>query len=78
MIMLDSLTGQQKAAAIIISLGAESASTVYKYLHEDEVEQLTFEISRLQQLRSEQVEEILLGFYQICLTQKVITEGGVE
>ncbi len=76
--MLDSLTGQQKAAAIIISLGAESASTVYKYLHEDEVEQLTFEISRLQQLRSEQVEEILLGFYQICLTQKVITEGGVE
>lgn len=72
------LTGQQKAAAVIISLGAESASNVYKFLHEEEVEQLTFEIARLQRLKSSEVEDILLSFYQICLTQKVLTEGGVE
>lgn len=75
---ISQLTGQQKAAAVIISLGAESASNVYKYLHEEEVEQLTFEIARLQHLKSSEVEDILLSFYQICLTQKVITEGGVE
>lgn len=76
--MLDGLTGQQKAAAVIISLGAENASSVYKYLHEEEVEQLTFEIARLQHLKSNEVEDILLSFYQLCLTQKVLTEGGVD
>ena len=72
------LTGQQKAAAVIISLGAENASKVYKYLREDEVEQLTFEIARMSHMSAEELDEILESFYQVCLTQKVITEGGIE
>lgn len=76
--MADRLTTQQKAAAVIISLGAENASNIYKYLKEEEIEQLTFEIARLENLGPDDVEEILDSFYQICLTQKVVTEGGVE
>ncbi|MBW7573349.1 flagellar motor switch protein FliG [Caproiciproducens faecalis] len=72
------MNGQQKAAAVIISLGAENASKVYKYLKEDEVEQLTYEIARMSHMSSEQIEDILENFYQVCLTQKVITEGGME
>lgn len=72
------LTSRQKAAAIIISLGAEDASKIYKFLKEDEIEQLTYEISRLQQLKPEVMESTLKDFYDICLTQKVITEGGFE
>nr|WP_319488413.1 flagellar motor switch protein FliG [uncultured Caproiciproducens sp.] len=72
------MNGQQKAAAVIISLGAENASKIYKYLKEDEVEQLTYEIARMSHMTSEQVEEILENFYQVCMTQKVITEGGME
>jgi len=72
------LTGKQKAAIIIISLGAEDASKIYKYLKEDEIEFLTYEISRLQKLSPEVMEETLKDFYDVCLTQKVITEGGLE
>lgn len=72
------LTGKQKAAAIIISLGADDASKIYKYLKEDEVEQLTYEISRLQHLSPQVMENTLKDFYDVCLTQKVITEGGLE
>jgi len=72
------LTGKQKAAAIIISLGAEDASKIYKYLKEDEIEFLTYEISRLEQLSPQIMEETLKDFYDVCLTQKVITEGGLE
>lgn len=72
------LTGRQKAAAIIISLGADDASKIYKYLKEDEIEQLTFEISRLQHLSPQVMENTLKDFYDLCLTQKVITEGGFE
>lgn len=72
------LTGRQKAAAIIISLGADDASKIYKFLREDEIEQLTYEISRLQHLNPQVVEQTLKDFYELCLTQKVITEGGYE
>lgn len=72
------LTGRQKAAAIIISLGAEDASKIYKYLKEEEIEYLTYEIARLQQLNPQVMEDTLKDFYDICLTQKVITEGGLE
>ena len=72
------LTGKQKAAAIIISLGAEDASKIYKYLKEDEIENLTYEISRLQHVSPELMEETLKDFHDLCLTQKVITEGGFE
>lgn len=71
-------SGAQKAAAVIIAMGTESASQIYKFLKEDEVEQLTYEIARMNQLDSEEIEGILSDFYQLCLTQKVITEGGVE
>lgn len=72
------LTGKQKAAAIIISLGADDASKIYKFLKEDEIEQLTYEISRLQHLNPNIMENTLKDFYDLCLTQKVITEGGLE
>lgn len=76
--MADKLTGKQKAAAIIISLGADDASKIYKYLKEDEIEQLTYEITRLQHLSPQAMEDTLKDFYDLCLTQKVITEGGLE
>jgi len=72
------LTGKQKAAAIIISLGADNASKIYKFLKEEEIEQLTYEISRLQHLNPQIMEDTLKDFYDLCLTQKVITEGGFE
>jgi len=76
--MSDKLTGKQKAAAIIISLGADDASKIYKFLKEEEIEQLTYEISRLQHLSPQTMESTLKDFYELCLTQKVITEGGLE
>ncbi|MCQ2511688.1 MAG: hypothetical protein MJ116_14620, partial [Lachnospiraceae bacterium] len=39
-----SLTGRQKAAIFLISLGPDVSSEIMKHLREDEVETLTFEI----------------------------------
>ncbi len=75
---LATLSPQQQAAAVIISLGAESASNVYKYLNDDEIEQLTVEITSLKKITPEETESVLNSFYQMCLTQKVIAEGGME
>lgn len=71
------LSGKQKAAAIIVSLGADKASKVYKYLQEEDIEQLTLEIAQLKPISPEDFESILEDFYAICLAQKVVTEGGI-
>lgn len=72
------LTSPEKAAAVIISLGAENASKIYKYLREEEVEQISLEIAKLGKLSPQDMKEINDDFYGLCITQKVITEGGVE
>ena len=41
------ISGKSKAAIIAISLGTESAASVFKYLKEEEIEQLIVEISRI-------------------------------
>lgn len=69
---------EQKAAAVVVALGTEKASKIYKYLSTDEVEALTLEVAKLGHLQAEETEQILDDFYKNCLTQKVVTDGGVE
>lgn len=72
------LTYPQKAAAVIVSLGADKASGLYQYMEPEEIEQLTLEVARLGMLDSEQTESVLTEFYQNCMTSKAVTEGGLE
>lgn len=72
------LNGPQKAAAIIVALGADKASNLYQYMDSEDVEQLTLEVARLAFLNSEQTEGILNEFYQMCMMNKAVTEGGLE
>ena len=73
----ETLTPIKKAAAIVIALGAERASEVYKFLNEEEIEQLSLEIAKLERLSPEDMQETVEDFYGLCITQKVINEGGV-
>ena len=75
---LPPLTNAQKAATVIVALGADKASALYKYMEPEDVEQLTIEVAKLGFLNSEQTEEVLNDFHQICLTNKAVTEGGLE
>ncbi len=72
------LTALQKAAIVVTSIGAENASEVYKRLSEDDVEKLTFEVSSMPYIEIDKVDAVLNEFYELCLTQKVITEGGLD
>ena len=72
------LTGRQKAAILIVSLGPEIAANVYKFLGEEDIEQLTLEIANLGKITSEEKVEIVDEFYQMLLAQNYITEGGID
>lgn len=68
----------RKAATVILSLGVEYASQVFKYLRPDEIEQITMQIATLDNLSSLAVESTMEEFYNLCVAQKYITEGGIE
>lgn len=75
---LPKLSGPQKAAAVIVSMGADKASQIYQFLEPEELEQLTLEVAKLGFLDGEQTEDVLNEFYQLCMTNKAVTEGGLE
>lgn len=74
---ISKMTPTQRAAAVLIALGAENASEVYKYLREDEIETLSLEIAKLDRMSPDDMKEIVDDFYGMCVAQKVIAEGGV-
>ncbi|KGP92857.1 flagellar motor switch protein FliG [Pontibacillus chungwhensis BH030062] len=71
------LSGRQKAAVLLISLGPDVSAQVYKHLTEEEIEKLTLEISSVKKVEPDQKEEILDQFHQIALAQDYITQGGI-
>jgi flagellar motor switch protein FliG len=71
------LTGREKAAILLIILGPEKSAQVFKHLKEEEIEALTLEIANITAVMPETKENVLDEFYQICLAQQYITEGGI-
>lgn len=72
-----SLTGKQKAAILLISLGPDVSAQVYKHLTDEEIEQLSLEISSVKRVDSDLKENVLDQFHQIALAQDYISRGGV-
>jgi flagellar motor switch protein FliG len=70
-------TGREKAAMLLITLGPEKSAEIFKHLKEEEIEQLTLEIANIRTVTPEEKEKVLEEFYQICLAQEFIAEGGI-
>jgi flagellar motor switch protein FliG len=72
------ISGVQKAAVLLIALGPEKSANIFKHLKEDEIEQLTLEIANTRSVSPATKEQVLEEFYEICLAQQYIAEGGIE
>lgn len=73
----EELNGMQKAAVLLIALGPERSADVFKHLKEDEIEDLTLEIANTRSVSPQVKEDVLNEFYQVCLAQQYIAEGGI-
>jgi flagellar motor switch protein FliG len=72
------LTGRQKAAIFIITLGHEIAAEIFKHLRDDEIEQLTFEIARNESIDPGDRDQVLMEFQELMMAQDFISTGGIE
>lgn len=66
----------QKAAAILLAVGADRAAGVLSYLDEDEVEQLTVEIAQLGSVPPHQLDAILEEFHTEATAHQHLISGG--
>ena len=73
----EGLSGLQKAAILLIALGPEKSSKIFKHLKEEEIEELTLEIANTRSVTPQLKEAVVNEFYQICLAQQYIAEGGI-
>lgn len=73
-----SLNNKEKAAILMVALGKDSSSKIYKFLNEEEIEQMTMSITGLDRFDSETQSEVLDEFLQICIAQRYVQEGGVD
>jgi len=72
------LSGRQKAAIFLVTIGSEISSEIFKHLREDEIEALTFEIARLETIEAEDKDRVLIEFKELMMAQDFITSGGID
>jgi len=73
---ISQLSGVQKAAILMIALGKEASSEMFRYMEEDDIEAITKEIARLGPIPPRLREEVVEEFYQMVLAQEYVSTGG--
>ena len=72
------LSGRQKVAIFLVSLGMETSSEIFKHLREEEIEQVTFDIARLENIESADKDAVFREFQEMMIAQDFITQGGID
>jgi flagellar motor switch protein FliG len=72
------LTGLRKAAILLVLLGDEAASLVYRNLPQEEIQKLTEEISELDYISPQTAGQVLQEFHRLTVTQEYLSQGGSD
>lgn len=72
------LSGSQKAAVLMVTLGDETAANIFKYLEEDEIQTISREIALTKHVQPEVAEEVLEEFHTMTQARSYISQGGIE
>lgn len=75
---IDRLSGRQKAAIVLMSMGPRSAGEITKNLTQTELEEISFEIARMDQVPQELAAAVVAEWGQLETAMHSIAEGGVE
>jgi flagellar motor switch protein FliG len=74
----EKLSGIRKAAILLVMVGDETSSSIFQQLDDEEVQQISREIARVQTLTSEEAEGVMEEFYQMGVARNYVVKGGVD
>jgi len=72
------MSGPEKAAILMITIGLELAATIFKFLRQDEVERIVLEIAKISTVPIDKRDAVVQEAYQRAIALKYINEGGIE
>ncbi len=77
-ITYESLSGKQKIALLLISLPVETSARVFRNLSNEEVEQISMEITNLSDVSQRVTNKVIEEFYGLMIGQESFSEGGFD
>lgn len=75
---ISELSGKQKAAILMVSLGTEASAKIMKEFDSDMLEELTFEVASLGSVPPELKQQVLSEFGEMLQAKDFISFGGVD
>src|SRR5512136_3014712 len=72
------ISGARKAAILMVLLGDEASAGVFRFMQEDEIQEVSKEISRLGEINPEVADSIREDFYRLTLAQTFLARSGAE
>ena len=72
------LSGKEKAAILLISLGPDSSAQVFQHLREEDIEDLTLQIASMGKIDAQLRESVLEEFDEMMLAQEYFEQGGID
>lgn len=72
------LSGVQKAAALLATLGQDASARIVKHLTEEEIQRVMKAVTQLSQLTSERAEAVVAEFAHMLLAHQYVIKGGFD
>jgi flagellar motor switch protein FliG len=72
------LTGKQKAAVLCLVLGEDITAEIFRRLDDDDVQDISREISIMGAVPADITDRVLEEFYNLTLAKEYMTIGGIE
>jgi flagellar motor switch protein FliG len=72
------LSGKQKAAVLCLVLGEDLTTEIFKRLDDDEVQDISREISLMGAVPADITDRVVEEFYNLTLAKEYMTTGGIE
>jgi flagellar motor switch protein FliG len=75
---VDTLSGAQKAAVLLVQMGREDSAKVLAQMSEREVEEVMAEIVRLQDVDADLADGVIAEFHQMATARRYVGQGGMS
>lgn len=76
--LIKDMDGKTKAATLLIGLGTEASSNIFKLLSDADVETITARIASISTVEPKISEAVFEEFYEMIKAQEYISLGGIE
>lgn len=68
----------QRVAALLIALGPEASTAVFKHLREEDVEAITVELFRMRTIPSKITDAVIEDIFELVVATDAVESGGLE